>query len=70
MRAMLIVNAEPLFGLRSDFFQSFKDVHIKDRLSVTSVEAYDKAILHRLAGLDELKLDAVFLPPIRQPPAP
>lgn len=55
MRAMLIINAEPFFRFRSDLVQSFKDVHVQHRFPVTSVEAFDKTVLRRLAGLDELR---------------
>lgn len=65
MRAMPVVDAEPFFGFRSDLVQSFKDVHIQNRFPVTAVEAFDKAVLHRLTRLDKFQTpdDGLPIPP-------
>jgi len=42
MRALLMVDAEPLFRFRSDLIESFKHEHVQNRLPVTAVEAFDK----------------------------
>ena len=70
MRAMLIINVQPFFGFRSDLVQSFKVVHVQNRLAVTSIESFDKTVLHGLAELDKLKFDAGCFCPIGDPQAP
>lgn len=59
MRALLIVDAEPFFRFNSNLVQSFKDLHVQDLFPVTSIESFDKTVLHRFAGLDEFQSNSV-----------
>lgn len=58
------VEIEPLGRQSSHLFQTFKDIHIKHRLPICSVEPFDETVLHRAAGLDEFEFDLVRLGPV------
>ena len=64
VRAVVVVSFEPLSRLRSHLIQTFKDVHIEHGLAVRAVKAFDKAVLHGPAGLDEFEFDAVLFGPV------
>ncbi len=48
---------------RSHLVQTFKGIHIEHGFAVRAVKAFDKAVLHWLAGLYEFELDAVLFGP-------
>ena len=64
MRAAVVVEIDPPGRQFSHFVQTFKDVHIEDRLSICAVKSFDIAVLHRASGLDEIKFDSVLLCPV------
>lgn len=59
-----VVEIEPLGRQSSHLFQTFKDIHIEDRLPIGPVESFDESVLHRAAGADEFEFDLVPLGPI------
>ncbi len=65
MRPAAVVEIDPLGRQFSHLVQTFKDIHIEDRLSICSVKALDVAVLHRASGFDERELDLVLLGPVR-----
>src|SRR5213075_1657807 len=66
MWPLFVVLLEPLFRLFTNFFQALKHEHVEHRFTVTAIEPFDKAILHRLTWFDELQSHAVLLGPLRQ----
>src|SRR5205807_3615844 len=66
MWSFFVVLLEPLFCLLSHFVQSLKHEHVEHRFTVAAIESFDKAILHRLAGFDELQHHAMLFGPVSQ----
>ena len=54
-----VVVLEPSLGLLPDLLQIGEDPGVEDTVTVATVETLDESVLGRLAGLDELKLDAM-----------
>ncbi len=54
-----VIMFHPLFGEHPDLGQGFEQECIEHLLAIASVESFDKAVLHGLAGLDVLDFDVV-----------
>lgn len=63
MGFLFVVVAAPLVDLKASLVQCSEPVHIQAVFSELTVVRFDKRILSRLAGLNELQLDATFLRP-------
>ena len=59
MRPALVVASQPVGSHAAHLGQRLKDVAVQDLLAVSSIEAFDVAVLHRFAGLDEQQCDFV-----------
>ena len=59
VRTAMVVEVDPSGRQFSHLVQTVKDVHIENCLSICPVKTFDKAVLHRAAGFDEIELDAV-----------
>ncbi len=66
MRPFFVVLSYPVFGDLSHFIQRSEHVHIQDFIAVGSIEALHIGVLRRLARLDKLQFNAVFLCPLSQ----
>jgi len=60
----MVVEIDPSGRQFSHLVQTVKDVHIENCLPICPVKPFDKSVLHRTAGFDELELDAVSLGPV------
>jgi hypothetical protein len=58
--------SDPLLGLLSHLMQALKHKHIEYCFAVAAIESFDKAVLHRPSGLDELEQHVMVFGPIGQ----
>ena len=63
---LMVVAMTPVLEHLPHLAHAFEDVAIEHFGTHGSIEAFDKRVLRRLAGLDEAQFDRVFLCPIRQ----
>src|SRR5437868_12532996 len=66
MRAFMVVAVPPVFGHAANLLQTREDIAVQNFRAIRAVKSFDIGILCRLAGLDELQLDAVLLCPLSQ----
>lgn len=64
MRTTAVVEIDPLDRQISYLVQTFKDVHIEDRLTICPVKSFDVAVLHRTSRFDEFEFDLVLFGPV------
>jgi len=62
----MVIAMTPVLDHLAHLAHAFKDIAVEHFGTHGSVEAFDKRVLRRLAGLDEAQLDRVFLRPIRK----
>ena len=63
MAPLLVVPALPFFGHATHLAECFEHVAVEHLLAIGSVEAFDKAVLHRSARLDVLQEHAILVSP-------
>ncbi len=66
MGSLFVVTLAPVFAHATHLFERVKDVAIEHFGSVGTIEAFDKGVLCRLAGLYEFQADAMLLGPAQQ----
>lgn len=64
MRTAVVVGLDPIGCQFSHLVQTFKDIHIEDRLTICPVKAFDIAVLHRASGLDEFEIHTIVFSPV------
>jgi hypothetical protein len=60
----VVVSPDLLGGLETHLVEGFKDIAVEHLLSICSVEAFNEAVLHRPAALDEAPLDGMPSDPL------
>ena len=63
VRAFVVVAFHPLVGKLADFVEGAEGVGIEDFGPEATVEAFDVAVLHGAAGLDEMEFDVMAVAP-------
>lgn len=66
MRPEFVVSGSPVRGRASHLSQGFELVAVKHFLSIRSVEAFNKSVLHETTGLDKPAFDAMPSSPLRE----
>ena len=62
----MVVIPPPKMQLTPSVGQGEKDLHVQTLVTQLAVEAFDVAVLHRLAGTDEVQIHIVLVSPVIQ----
>jgi hypothetical protein len=66
MRNLTVVVGQPSLRVLAHFGEIAEDVHVEHAAPEAAIEAFDEAVLHRPAWLDEVQRDAFAFRPLGQ----